>query len=276
MDVSKAKTVIIVLLVAFNIFLLANNFIYHDTQGASRETLENAVRILEQRGVELECGIPVTEGGSHHRLVYMQAVLDRERIATTLLGENRETQDNSYYLSATKKLIFSGEASFVYTDQMVLTSEANRFDQAEAAETAYGFMKDKGLLDGKYVLDRADRGNDGSFILHYIEKYEGQLLFDNYFTIQLNDKVIMSVEYQRYQIKGFSAEIIEQPEVYQTLLSYFMNDSDVVITSIDSGYKLTDDTTADTIESIEPLPVWRVVVKGETEPLYISPHDISL
>lgn len=275
MDVSKAKTVIIVLLVAFNIFMLVSNLTFNDAQSVSKETLRNVEMILEQRGITLECDIPAKSGDSH-RLEYDRGGLDQESIAVRLLGGNYEAKENSIYFKSSKNIIFLADMKFVYTDSMVESSLSNDFDRNKASEAAYRFIEACGLLDGKYVLDKFKKKDDGCSVLYYIEQYEGQLLFDNYFSIELNSNGVVRLEYQKYKIKGYSAENIEQPEVYQTLLSYFNRSTDIVITSIDSGYKLMDEASEDVSISIEPLPVWRVIVKGEAEPIYISPHDISL
>lgn len=47
-----------------------------------------------------------------------------------------------------------------------------------------------------------------------------------------------------------------------------------MITAIDNGYKLVG-YSMDAIESVELLPVWRVKIKGEAEPVYISANDLK-
>jgi regulatory protein YycI of two-component signal transduction system YycFG len=275
MDVSRAKTVIIVLLILLNVFLLANNLIFNDSHTVSRETLANAGLILEQRGIKLECDIPVNAGYSH-RLEYEKGGLDRESIAARLLNENYEVKGDSVYFNSSGEVVFSGETRFVYNGIKIVSVKKSDIDKSKATEAVYRFMEDNGLIDGKYVLDKFEKKDDGSSVLYYIEKYENQLLFDNYFIVELSSNGVTRLEHQKYRIKGFSAENIEQPEAYQTLLSYFKNENDIVITGIDNGYKLMDEVSDDTSAVIEPLPVWRVMIKGETEPIYIDPHDISL
>lgn len=275
MDVSKAKNIIIILLAAFNIFLLVNNLIFTNAQSVSRETLENAEAILEQRGITLECDIPV-KAGDTHRLEYDDKEgLDRDAIAAALLGGKYEVKDDTVYFGSEKEISFSSGTKFIYRDNKVAPGVSNDFNENKASEAAYKFMKEKGLISGKYVLDRYEK-NGGSLVLYYIEKHEDRLLFDNYFIIELNAHGVMRLEYQKFKLKGFSAEIIDQPEAYQTLLSYFRKDRDITITSIDIGYKLMDEASEEAPVSKDPLPVWRVMIKGEPEPIYITPHDISL
>ncbi|HOJ79826.1 MAG TPA: two-component system regulatory protein YycI [Clostridiales bacterium] len=271
MDVSKAKNVVIVLLLVFNVFLLANMLIFRSSQGVSKETLENTRLILEQRGIRLECEIPSKPGGNS-RLVYIKSELDGGNIAERLLGTKYEASgDGSHFFSSNGKIEFTGIDSFIYT----AGTEARAQDAVsvkEAEDAAMKFMKEKGLLAGKYVLDRSEENGDGGWTLDYIETYGGSLLFDNCFSITLRGREVSRLEYRRHQFKGFSNENIEQFEAYQALLAYFKEKSDMVITSIDSGYKLEEPSMGD-VETVELLPVWRVKIKGMHEPVYISPHD---
>ena len=123
------------------------------------------------------------------------------------------------------------------------------------------------------MLDQATENDDGSWTLDYIETYSDTLLFDNCFSITVSGGTVSRLEYQKHQFKGFSNESIEQFEAYQALLAYFREDNDIVITSIDSGYKL-EEPSMEEVESVELLPVWRVKIKGRTEPIYISSHDM--
>ena len=272
MDVSKAKNVVVVLLVAFNIFLLVNNFIFHNSQSVSRETLENTGIILAQRGVVLECEIP-SEPGGNNRFVYIKSELDREAVAGKLLGENYEvTGDGSQFYDSNGKIVFSDMDRFVYTAVTTALTQGP-VGLKEAEEAALRFMKEKVLLDGKYVLDQATENDDGSWTLDYIETYSDTLLFDNCFSITVSGGTVSRLEYQKHQFKGFSNESIEQFEAYQALLAYFREDNDIVITSIDSGYKL-EEPSMEEVESVELLPVWRVKIKGRTEPIYVSSHDM--
>lgn len=271
MDVSKAKSIVIILLIAFNIFLLVNNLNYHDSRSVSREMLENAKTVLEQRGVTLECEIPASAGDAF-RLVYITGGLDRNGIAAKLLGEKYEISDEGNILSkGTKKLEFPYDNTFIYTDSASAPSKGHTGEK-EAGEAAMQFMKEKGLLGGKYILDSAVKNKDDSWDLEYIETYNGSLLYDNTFKITIKGGFVSRLAYMKQQIKGFSSDSIERPQAYQALLSRFKSRTDVVITGIDSGYKL-DRSAMEEIESLELLPVWRVKIKGVSEPVYISSHD---
>ena len=277
MDTSRAKNVIIALLLAFNVFLFVNTLIFRSSQAANRDTLENTRLILEQRGVVLECDIPSKPGGGN-RLVYIKSELDREDIAKRLLGPDYEVSwDEPVFFNPSGKVGFTGADGFIYTAAEAFPAGdagegGSLAEHNEAREAAMKFMKEKGLLAGKYVLDHAARNDDGSWTLVYIETYGGSLLFDNYFSVTVSGGRVIRLEYQRHQFRGLSGESTEQFEAYQALLAYFKEGSNIVITSIDSGYKLEEPSMKE-VESVELLPVWRVKIEGMPEPVYISPHD---
>ncbi len=273
MDLARAKSVIIALLVAFNLFLLFNNLIYFRGQGVQKETIKNTEVILKARGVTLECPIPSASKGTH-RLKYGNGKLDRSAIALNLLGGlNRANDDWNGFEYAGKKLVFSSDTEFVFTDDNP-ASEIDVGAEAVVKKAAQEYLKNKGLLNGRYVVDELKRGQNGSVVVSFIEVYDGFLIYDNYSKITLNSKGVAQLEYRKLQIIGFSAGKVEDlAAAYQVLLAHFKEGSEQVITRIDNGYKYTDEYSIDGMESAELLPVWRIKIKADPVPLYLGALD---
>lgn len=288
MDVAKAKNVVIALLVAFNIFLLVNNLTFVKGQGVQKETIRNTEVVLEMRGVTLECDIPTKPGGLH-RLEYINDKLDRQALAEVLLGsEYEETGQEAInvqgaaavqayeFMSGSRRLRFISDTEFVYTDDMTETQtqsvavDLGSDDRVKKA--AQQFLESAGLMQGKYVVDRLVRNEDGSAQIDFIETYDGFLVFDNYCSVTLDKMGVRRLEYGKVHVNGFSHQSIERFDAYQALLSHFKADSNLTITAIDSGYKLPD-SSMDGVETVEMLPVWRVKIKGSSRPEYIYPYD---
>jgi regulatory protein YycI of two-component signal transduction system YycFG len=273
MDLSKAKSVIIVLLVAFNIFLLANIFIISSGQDIHAKTIMNAEVILNKRGISLECDIPGISSGTR-RLEYVNGEIDRTGVAKKLLGKEYETSgDGKVFEHLGKKVIFKSGTEFEYTDEQP-SSDADVRSGDKAADAAMRFLKDRGLLEGKYVADEIEKDIDGNVTVYFIESYDNMLLFDNYCVVTIGEKGVSRVVYSKLKVKEFSQKRGEKFEAYQALLAYFKGGGKQVITAIDNGYKL-DGYSMDAIESVELLPVWRVKIKGETGPVYISANDLK-
>ena len=275
MDLAKAKSVIIVMLIAFNIFLLFNNLTYYNRQGVQKETVENAAAILNARGIRLESSIPMYSKGTH-RLKYGKGKLDRAEMAAKLLGESYvEDSDGEAFEYGDKKLVFSSDTKFVLTDgKPGLDFNVDSADEVEKLARAY--LKDSGLLSGKYVVDELKQSQDDSMVVTFIEDYDGFLVYDNYCTVKVTAKGITRIEYGKLQITGFSPEKVEDlTAAYQVLLANFKEGSGQVITSIDIGYKYTYDQSMEEMESMEMLPVWRVKIKNTLEPVYLGSLDTA-
>ncbi|MGI6668275.1 MAG: two-component system regulatory protein YycI [Acetivibrionales bacterium] len=273
MDISKAKIIIIVLLAAFNVFLLVNIFIISGGQDIHAKTIKNAELILNSRGITLECDIPGKTSG-FRRLEYGNGEIDRKASAKKLLGKEYEISgEGEIFEHSGKKIVFKSGTKFEYTDEQPAPGMDIRSDD-KAADAALKFLKDKGLLEGKYVADDIMRDADGSVTVHFVEKYDNMLLFDNYCTVTIGEKGVSRLVYSKYEVNGFTQSKVEEFEAYQALLGYFEGGGSRVITSIDSGYKLGG-CPMEEIESIELLPVWRIKLKDEPDPVFISPNDLK-
>ncbi len=272
MDVSKAKIVIIILLAAFNIFLLSSNLAHVRGQNTG-ETLSNTVNILKQRGVTLECSIP-KEIGTFHRLMYGSGILDRTSIVKKLMGDAYVMHDKSdVYESNGKKLGFSGNMSFVFTDARPSSGFELRNDD-KLKKAAQDRLKELGLIDKNYAIDQYERNQNGSVTICFIEKYKGFLLFDNYCKVSLTAEGIFELEYSKYQIIGFSGNKVVQPQAYQALLAYYKDGANKTITGIECGYRL-DNSTVDGMESVEVLPVWRAKLKDGSGPDFLKVETVD-
>lgn len=270
MDLVKAKNIIMALLVAFNVFLLASNIniTYVSGQNSRKETIKNAEAILSRRGVTLECDIPDTPNAVR-RFVYKKGVLNRDEAAKKLLGDDYSVSgEKTEYTYGSKRVVFTGDTEFVFTDEQPRAA-VDIYSDEKAEKAARQFLKGKGFLNGKYVVDKLERRQDGSVLVAFIESCEGFLLYDNYCTVTLTDKGVTGLACEKHQVIGFSTEKIESTAAYQALLLYFNEVGNTVITGIDNGYWL-DDVPTDNMESIELLPVWRVFIKGEPGPLYLG------
>lgn len=295
MDLPKAKVIIIVMLIAFNIFLLANNLTSFQGQGIQKETIENTRTILAGRGVTLECSIPRTSKAAY-RLEFGSGRIDRQEIVRKLFGrefsssELSDGQQIANSLSANsqnangrnansqtasfeydgKKIEFLSGTQFVFTDNNP-DYTVNTGDDDEISRAALKYLKEKKLPDGKYVFDELKREPDGKVVATFIQEYEGLLVYDNYYAVTMTNKGIIGLECGKLQIKGFSPGRVQDLAVaYQVLLANYMEGSGKVITGIDAGYKCAKGEFTQDMQSLELLPVWRIRIKDAAEPDYLS------
>lgn len=266
MDLSKAKYVIIVILVAFNLFLLANNLSYSRNQGASHEALENAKTILKARGVTFApgCNLP---GGTRtaHRLQINSSALDRAKLARKLLGDSYTVlKEDQEFENVHKKLVFTGKTKFTLKE-LAPSAAVNLKSSDKVKKAAYDYLEKYGLIDGSYIVDNIGENQDGSVGVRFIEEYKGFLVYDNYCFVRVGAKGVVQVDYSKLRIIGFSSETIEDPiDAYQALLMNYKNGGARVISGIDRGYKYPETQSVENMQLTELRPVWRIRIKGRT------------
>ncbi len=277
MDLAKAKGVIIIILVAFNVFLLFNNLTYSREQGVRKETIENAEKILKARGVTLEKGIPPALKEAHW-LVYGNEKLDRPSIGRAFFANNYYASgDITDYAYQDKKLVFTSDTGFVYTDGSpevkVEADSSGNIKSDEAQKAARKYLNDHKLLSGRYVIDELRRESDGSMVVTFMEEYDDFLVYDNYCSVTVTTGGVTRLEYSKLQILGFSKKIDDLADAYQVLLANYKDGSSLVITDMDVGYRFTQEHSIEGMESTELLPIWRVRIKGASEPVYLGLLD---
>ena len=225
MDLAKAKSVIIAILIAFNIFLIYNNFSYFKGQGIQKDTVKNAAAILNTRGLTLECDIP-GKAIRTSRLKFGNGKLDRPAIARNFFGNSYLASGSiTEYEANGKKLVFLSNTKFEFTDADP-ASGVDLGNSEEVRKYAREYLKDKGLLDGSYIIDELVPHGDGSLAVIFIEEYKGFLVYDNYCTVTVTNRGIIKVEYSKFQIIGFSSHAVDDlAAAYQVLLAYFKEDS---------------------------------------------------
>lgn len=273
MDWARAKSIILFLLVAFNIFLLTSIYGYVRGQGIAVETIQNTEKILESRGIRLDCTI------SRYNKDTPRLALDNERpdkvlLAEKLLGKGYvEDGSEGTYINGSKKLSFDKNDVLKYIDDKP-SDKVDVKRNGSVEKYVRDFLIDKGLADSSYIMDEKKVNNDGSIYLSYLEKYKGFLVYDNYTRVTVTEKGITGVWMHRRHITGLSTvKTSNIATAYQVLLGNYDGSTAATITGIDIGYKDNGVQDLDGAESSEQLSVWRVKIKENAEPRYFRTTD---
>lgn len=271
MDWARAKSIILVLLIFFNIFLLSRVISFANEQNIPRITLQNTISILEKRGVGLECEIP-RENSDKQRLIYGNVDYNKDMLIKKLIGNPDKTVDSAdgskTYENTGRMLIFYSDGLITYTDK----SPSLHINAKE--KDIRRFLEGTGLVNSSYILDDCSNKQGKGVVFNFIQKYKGCLVFDNYIKIIVTGKGVTYIETRSRQIKGLSPDKVSDiSAAYQVLLGNFDGSRKVVITGIDMGYKNAGSQEQVNIESSEQPPVWRIKLKGSNMPLYFRTSD---
>jgi YycH protein. len=277
MDSARAKSIVLILLVAFNMYLLSRVVVANGYQQVSKETIANTGKILESRNVELDCKL-TRYNSDTPKLEFGNSGLsntDMGIIAGKFLGEpyvKLETSDsNPVYERDKKKITFNDKFGYTYEDKNP-TGTVDIIHIKETEKYLKEFFKKKGLGYNSFTLDEQPVKQGSVIVFNYIEKYKSFLVFENYMKVKVSDKGVSYLEVWQREIINLTRNV-SILAAYQILLDNFTGDDKVIITSVDIGYKLPADYEQNQLQSSEQLPVWRVKIKGDNQPKYYSVSD---
>ncbi|MDP4094049.1 MAG: two-component system regulatory protein YycI [Bacillota bacterium] len=275
MDWSKAKNILIAVLVALNVFLLINNNIYSKESKVSSETVENTIKALEAKGVTVNCEIPRTETNPG-RLTYEDYKLDAKEIAQKLLGNIKlpgQPVYNQKITNGDKELTFENSNLFDYTDTNPKSS-LNISDKSKVEQYVKSYLGKIGLPVSEFSLDSYERENKDCINLVYYQKYKGYIVFDSYSKVTVTNKGITALKcsYKKpLDITDKSSKKIVS--VCQILLKEYMDPGRQNISGINLGfleYNLENNT-----REYYDRPVWRITT-GDGKYSYFSVDGTKL
>lgn len=256
MELGKAKTILIALFAALNVFLLVNIFIY-PTNKVSEKTISHAVQTLEQRGIKVDCTIPrtATDPG---RLAFSAYKFDIKKTAAIFMDKVNisETADyNQKITQGAKTLTFMQENYLVYSDSNPQSS-INISQKSEIIKYIKGIINKLGLDPEEYVLDSYSLRN-GKVQAVYYEKYKDYLVYDSFIKVSISGKGLTSLECEvRNPTEMAVSKNKKIISAYQILLKDYIQAGKLTITGIDMGYK--EYSREEGSREIYSGPVWRI------------------
>lgn len=266
MEWAKAKSIIILLLLAMNIFLFSRIQLEYGGQGLSREAVANMAEILQSRGVEITCKVPLYDRDTP-RLEFGNGVFDVAEQVQSFLGfsltsDNRLGSTDPVFENRSKKLAFNGPNAFVYEDKSPEDNVDIR-NIKEAEKYLKRFLKEKKISLRGHIPDGEPELQQEGIIFSYTEKYKGFLVFDNKIKAVVSSKGVTRLEVSHRNVIRFYPDPIKDIyTAYQVLMENFDGSEKTVVSAIDLGYKDAGTEEQNGLKSSEQLPVWRIKVNG--------------
>jgi len=283
MDWSKAKNILILMFIILNIFLSVYLATYIKNLGESSQAVTAVINILKKNGVTIDpaCRIPEYKKDTP-MLIFENSGIDRIKVIEKLFGKDyidsldpdelAELNRTKTITDASKTVIFKNEFTFSFNND----AEVNNIDSAavidinkerETEKYLRNYFENMGINISRYITDKYIINNDMATIV-FIEKYKGFLVYSNKISVNVDKNGIKSIDYCAREIKGFGKSKSPIIPAYQVILKGVYNERDIVIKSIDLGFKRNDTgsarSTPDSME-IGCIPVWRVVISDGRE-----------
>jgi len=262
MEWSKAKTILIFVFIALNIFLLVNLFIERSHKDISEEVLNNTVKILEDNGIILKCKIPSCNRNISF-LEYRNNALDKSKIGKVMK-----------LLNGNIKVTYPADNTIQYTNQCP-GEQIEIFDMIKLQKYLRGFFSPFICNINDFVFDKYLIKQSSTAEVLFTYKYNGYLVFDNSIRAEVTEKGIKQFAYTFKDIEGFfpdSTLIMPAHHILLKNMNDFKSDNSelVEISNIDLGFK--GYSMENNMKLTSSGPAWRIILNNKYI-LYYSASD---
>lgn len=258
MDWSRAKNIIIVLLILLNIFLFVNVMNVKNSFNITGQYQNNAKQALEAAGIVVECIIP-NHNKPMSRISYVKNDSDFYRkIVNTLIGADYSDKQSSRWEKDGRSLQFLEDA-FIFMDNTA-TINFSADDEKKLNKQLLSWIKNNGLSNEAFIL-KSFYKEDTTVTVEYVQEYNNIPLFSNWITFTITENKLYKVEGSMNIL-----DIIKPSKQKDEIVSpniILLTGKDKVrgdISSVVLGYLRPKN------EELYDVPVWRINYKsgGET------------
>ncbi len=272
MDWSRAKNILIAVLILLNIYMGANVILMFTGSGVAHSVINDARKALTAKGIEFspECRIPSAADQVSSLIFENEYDFDRDRMERILTGG----ADGSVSRSG-RKLTFGGTGAFIFEDPGC-SGTIDMSDRRSTEKTVRSYLSSLGLPVGRFILDHYDAGAGR---LLFTEKYRGLLVFDNYFEVFIKNGGISGINCSIRRIRMFSGKGRRVMPIHQVLLLWDREIQEeegaesIVIKRIDLGFRSVGSVGPGSgTKEFSESPVWRIML-GDGSYRYFKAYD---
>lgn len=273
MDWSKAKKIIIFVLIALNIALFVMNKYYNNDYRLSQSEEAAVYKLLSQNGTGMYTDL-IEEYKPMKQLDVTVAAPDIDELKSMFFAddENVETE-----VEFDQVILRSYSAELVAEDSRLSYScptgygDISGLGKDAARKLSQAFMDKMGDSYSGYVLDRITYKN-GGYQLEYYEHYKGFKVFCNYCIFFIDDYGIKSIESENYDINGFveqNREICSSSEAVLTYIYSGRESTGKFIESMEIGYALRESEEIADGSKIRLVPCYYIYLLNDDEPFIV-------
>ena len=253
MDWSRAKNIILIVLILLNIFLFFNVMNVKSSYNVTQQYQRNAKQALEAAGIIVTGRIP-NNNEPMSRISYVEKDLpEYNKIVNSLIQidyNKAADTENPFWEKEGRKLEFSAD-KFIYTDKTGMTN-FNIDDEKKLNRQLLSWIQDNDLSSINFIHKSLIKDGD-SVTVEYIQEYNKTPLFSNRIIFTIENKMLTRVECSKrvlYNIKlSKQKDEIISPNI---ILLTGRNKIQGVISAIVLGYIRPKG------EELYDIPVWQI------------------
>ena len=266
MSWSRVKTILIVLFLFVDAFLIYNTFLRNSPGSEiSMQTVNNTVKVLENAGITIDPDIIKQKTPTLKKPEISNSIDDRQKLSENLLGSGDIKKTENGFESSSGKIVFNAVA-FTY-ENLDDTAVLNGIEESNAIDIAAEFLSRHGF-DVKSSAVRDFTAGESGYYIKFGKEIDGYPLYESYLDIYAEQSGRLS------RIEGYWPEVCEQSvgtavcidrtKVLINLLSaQGLNlEEKNEIADIQTGYTLGGLPNSDSPILLTLLPAYRVILKN--------------
>lgn len=259
MDWYKAKTIMIVFLIAVNIglgiYIIVDNV---NDKKIKNSVADEVVELLEKNNIEVERKLLLSNTDSQNikKINAQNIISDYFYFSKNIIGENVKSFEDNVYENNIGKVTFNGdnfkgESADGYFLSEISTSKKN------AKENAKKYLKSIGVDVNDATLKLEEK--DDRFFVRFQREIENKKIFKMNITVELTHKGVVSVFGNWYNLK-IEKETSEPKSIMGVMVEYMntqeKKDKKIVVKNIDLGYGVISSKAFN--ENVNLVPMWEI------------------
>lgn len=250
----RAKTILIILFLAADLFLLAN--IVGSTRKQTTvtpEVIASTIQVLKNHNIEINPSIIPNKTVSVPYAEADNVIFDYDEFARLFLGDSFTKSNDFLYKSQSGVIKFEGD-SFSYASNISPNSTIP--DEKSAQDIASKFLKSKGfnIKDAKVLTAKATDG----ITLTFKNSVKSKPLFNSAVNVKISGNDVISASGSWFNVTDAKGQDNRLKAVTSTLIDFIPSIQNVPtqITELTLGYIVPDSTLYHKSASL--VPVWQI------------------
>ena len=237
MNFSKAKTFLIIMFLAVDIFLLYSLLVNSSSNPFFKnDSYEKVTKLLEERNIFIETDETILNQSKFFNLTLKNLSGDKDYFANLILGEFKVDEEGTYSSQKGKMTFESGEFCFIPSKGITLSKNVN--DSALPKEII-SILKNSGFSVEKLKYKETLKDKNGAFSVNYSHIFYEKELLNSPLGVYVKDNSIVKIKGGIYSIHSFDSEnpnLKTKEEILIRFSNLKETDEKIYISSIKEGY----------------------------------------
>lgn len=264
MDFGKAKSVLIVLFLFVNLFLIYHLFsLSDDSIRIDRTSIDDTITLLNQRGITIDKELIPTRLDHMDYLELSNPLIDADQFASTLVKSTQKNGDT--YVGEGGNLIIS-DGTFLWEPSDHGQNLGDNLTSRKTSNKVLDYLRKNNFPTNFLKWDNTTDLGNGTYEVHFHQHYMEQEFFHVNLTVLVYEEGILSVRGKYFEIDSVKNTGTALKSPLSILLEFSTSVSanqDATIIDLTSGYYT--DTSSQNYKHLPAVPCWKITLKsGET------------